>query len=121
MPTVRGSTGLSISEGPPAYESIESFKKDESKTCKVMAFSPMGNYFAWANSTRVTVVLCETWQVVSTIDRAKIQGLEFSPQDTYLLTWEPFIGESKIKVILFYFFLIARLNFKIMYSFSSKP
>ncbi|XP_014206946.1 eukaryotic translation initiation factor 2A [Copidosoma floridanum] len=88
---VRGSTGIGISQGPPTYDAVSSFRKDDSKNCKAMAFSHKGKYFAWINGMVVKVVLCETWQVVATIDRPKVQALEFSPQDTYLMTWEPFV------------------------------
>lgn len=60
-----------------------------------MAFSPQGRYFAWINGSSLKVVLCETWQVVAEISRNKVQALSFSSQDTYLMTWEPFIGELR--------------------------
>ena len=58
-----------------------------------MAFSPMGHYFAWANATTIKVVSCETWQIIAEIEKPKVQALAFSPQDTYLMTWEPFVGK----------------------------
>ncbi|XP_011505945.1 PREDICTED: eukaryotic translation initiation factor 2A [Ceratosolen solmsi marchali] len=88
---IRGSTGISITQGPPTYEPVSLFTKDDSKVCKTMAFSPMGRYFTWVNGSSVKVVLCETWQVVAEIHRCKVQSVKFSPQDTYLMTWEPFI------------------------------
>jgi uncharacterized protein with WD repeat len=61
-----------------------------------MAFSPLGRYFTWVNEISVKIVLCETWQVVADIQRRKVQCVKFSPQDTYLMTWEPFTSKSKI-------------------------
>ncbi|OXU26913.1 hypothetical protein TSAR_000356 [Trichomalopsis sarcophagae] len=56
-----------------------------------MVFSPQGRYFAWVNGFTVKIVLCETWQVVAEIARPKVQSIQFSPKDTYFMTWEPFI------------------------------
>ncbi|XP_058802809.1 eukaryotic translation initiation factor 2A [Phymastichus coffea] len=88
---IRGSTGISISQGPPTYEPVSAFVKDDNKTCKTMAFSPQGQYFAWANGHTIKIILCETWQVVAEISKPKVQAIQFSPKDTYLMTWEPFI------------------------------
>lgn len=91
--TVRGSTGISISQGPPTYETVSAFVKDDSKSCKAMTFSPHGRYFAWTNGLSIKVVLCETWLLQCEINRAKVQALQFSPKNTYLMTWEPCICE----------------------------
>ena len=64
-----------------------------------MAFSPQGKYFAWANGINIKIVLCETWQVITEINRPKVLALQFSPQDTYLMTWEPFIGRLFVEYL----------------------
>lgn len=46
---VRGSTGISLNYGPPGYDLVVAFTRDESKYCKTMIFSPDGKYFAWIN------------------------------------------------------------------------
>lgn len=43
----------------------------------------------------VKVVATSTWKVLAEIQRPKVSNLEFSPKGTYLMTWEPFIGEYR--------------------------
>ena len=92
--SVRGSTGINVGQGPPTYDAVSAFSKDDSKSCRTMFFSPEGRYFAWANGTCVQIVLCSTWKVIGKISRPKIQAIRFSPQGNYLMTWEPFIGKN---------------------------
>ncbi|CAH1403403.1 unnamed protein product [Nezara viridula] len=87
---VRGSTGISIHHGPPNYELISNFKREDSKSCKCMLFSPQGEYFAWANGKKVTIVSTSTWEVLAEMDRPRVCTLQFSPKGTYLMTWETF-------------------------------
>lgn len=89
---VRGSIGISLGQGPPSYEPVKSFPKDDSKTCKAMVFSPDGRYFAWANGVAVKILYCNTWKIIIEIKRPKISAIKFSSQGTYFMTWEPFIG-----------------------------
>ncbi|XP_029168242.1 eukaryotic translation initiation factor 2A [Nylanderia fulva] len=86
---VRGSTGINLAQGPPSYESVKTFPKDDSKSCKAMLFSPDGRYFAWVNTVGVKIVLCETWKIVAEIARPKICAIQFSTHSTYFTTWEP--------------------------------
>ncbi|XP_014223236.1 eukaryotic translation initiation factor 2A [Trichogramma pretiosum] len=88
---IRGSTGISVSYGPPSYEVVSSFKKDDSRACKAMAYSPQGKFLAWANGTNIKIISCQTWQLIAEIPKPKVLALAFSPQDTYLMSWEPFI------------------------------
>ncbi|XP_076234660.1 eukaryotic translation initiation factor 2A [Calliopsis andreniformis] len=89
---VRGSIGISLGQGPPSYEPVKSFPKDDSKTCKAMTFSPEGSYFAWINGMTVKILHCDTWKIITEIKRPKISAIQFSPQGTYFMTWEPFIA-----------------------------
>uniref|UniRef100_A0A023F2J8 Eukaryotic translation initiation factor 2A n=2 Tax=Triatoma infestans TaxID=30076 RepID=A0A023F2J8_TRIIF len=85
---VRGSTGISIHCGPPSYELVSAFKRDDSKFCKCMLFSPQGDYFAWANGKKVTIVNTSNWEVIAELDKPRVCALDFSPKGTYLATWE---------------------------------
>nr|XP_003707307.1 PREDICTED: eukaryotic translation initiation factor 2A [Megachile rotundata] len=89
---VRGSIGISLGQGPPSYEPVKTFPKDDSKTCKAMVFSPEGRYFAWVNGMVVKILHCSTWKIVAEIKRPKISAIQFSIQGTYFMTWEPFIA-----------------------------
>ncbi|XP_012262464.2 eukaryotic translation initiation factor 2A [Athalia rosae] len=88
---VRGSTGTSLGHGPPTYETVTEFPRDVGKSCKAMLFSPEGRYFAWVNGISLTIALTKTWQIVAEIKRPKISSINFSPNGTYISTWEPFI------------------------------
>nr|XP_018898159.1 PREDICTED: eukaryotic translation initiation factor 2A [Bemisia tabaci] len=87
---VRGSTGISINQGPPNYELVPGFSRVESKSCKAMLFSPAGKYFAWVGTSGITIVNTATWGVVAEIPKPKTQFFKFSPKETYLMSWEPF-------------------------------
>lgn len=108
---MRGSTGINLSQGPPTYETVSAFTKDDSKHCKAMLFSPNGKYFAWANRSNVRIVLCDTWKVVADIPRPKVSFLKFSPLDNYLLTWEPYTGILQFIFYLFIYCLFIYLLF----------
>ncbi|XP_008547291.1 eukaryotic translation initiation factor 2A [Microplitis demolitor] len=88
---VRGSTGIGLSYGPPRYEEVSSFIKDDYKNCKAMSFSPDGKYFAWISGATVKIVSSSTWAVVGVIEKPKVCAIQFSTLGTYLMTWEPFI------------------------------
>lgn len=100
---MRGSIGISLGQGPPSYEPVKSFPKDDSKTCKAMIFSPEGSYFAWVNGVTTKILHCSTWKIITEIKRPKISAIQFSTRSTYFMTWEPFIG---IILILYYLFLV---------------
>lgn len=108
---MRGSIGISLGQGPPSYEPVKTFPKDDSKTCSAMAFSPEGRYFAWVNGMTVRILYCDTWKTVAEIKRPKISAIAFSSQGTYFMTWEPFIG------ITLHFILHARIFIRLIILF----
>ncbi|KAL1132216.1 hypothetical protein AAG570_010173 [Ranatra chinensis] len=93
--SVRGSTGVSVNLGPPSYEVVSSFPKDDSKACKCMQFSPDGGYFAWANGKTVNIVDTKDWTLVAEIKSPRVRCLQFSPKGTYLMTWETFLAPKE--------------------------
>ncbi|XP_015126780.1 eukaryotic translation initiation factor 2A [Diachasma alloeum] len=88
---VRGSTGIAMSNGPPSYIEVSSFKKDDGKSCKAMTFSPDGRYFAWISGPSVKIALCSSWQIVAVLQKPKVCAIKFSSLGNYFMTWEPFI------------------------------
>lgn len=90
---MRGSTGITVGQGPPSYEPLKTFPKDDSRNCKAMLFSPDGRYFAWVSGDTVKIVLCETWQSLVEIARPKVCSIQFSTCGTYLATWESSFGK----------------------------
>lgn len=95
---MRGTTGINLAQGPPSYEPVKTFPKDDSKTCKAMLFSPDGKYFAWVNGVSIKIVLCENWKLVVQIARPKVCAIQFSTQSTYLVTWEQSFGKYNSKL-----------------------
>ncbi|XP_065207991.1 eukaryotic translation initiation factor 2A [Planococcus citri] len=87
---VRGSTGVILSRGPPSYDPVTAFPTVTSKNCKVMLFSPNGQYFAWFDGSKIVVTLVSSWKVVQEIEKPKTMCLLFSPKGTYLCSWETF-------------------------------
>jgi len=89
---LRSSTGVEIwkATGSKSYISDPSFVHDESKNCRAVVFSPDGRYLAWANGTIVQISTTDTWKVIATLPRPKAFYLKFSPNGTYLMSWEIF-------------------------------
>ncbi|XP_034939698.1 eukaryotic translation initiation factor 2A [Chelonus insularis] len=88
---VRSSKGINLYHGPPVYEDVPEFTKDESKACRTMVFSPDGKYFGWITDKVIKICLCSNWSVVAVIEKPKVFSLQFSPLGTFLMTWMPFI------------------------------
>nr|CAD7424055.1 unnamed protein product [Timema monikensis] len=111
---VRGSTGVSINLGPPSYDLVSAFTREDSKACKTMVFDPQGKYFAWVNGVTVKIASVSTWKVITEITKPKISNLEFSPKGTYLMTWEPYL-------VLEWIHNFFSFNFHFTSSSSSSP
>ncbi|KAI8514303.1 Eukaryotic translation initiation factor 2A [Branchiostoma belcheri] len=92
---LRGTQGVSLLEGPPALRVNQAFKRDDSRACKVMAFSPDGSLFAWCNGQQVTVVRLPGGEVVHQMEEhPRVVGILFSPLSTYMATWEVIVGKG---------------------------
>lgn len=89
---VRSNTGVELwkATGSKSYLIETNFTRDESKNCRAIVFSPDGRFLAWANGTNVQISTCATWKVIATLPRPKAFYLKFSPNGTYLMTWEIF-------------------------------
>ncbi|XP_078693161.1 eukaryotic translation initiation factor 2A-like [Branchiostoma floridae x Branchiostoma belcheri] len=92
---LRGTQGVSLLEGPPALRVNQAFRRDDSRACKVMAFSPDGSLFAWCNGQQVTVVRLPGGEVVHQMEEhPRVVGILFSPLSTYMATWEVIVGKG---------------------------
>lgn len=91
--TVRSSTGCEVwkaTSGPQsAYAVDERFKREETKLCRAIAFSPDNRLFAWGNGTEVKLSTVDG-KIVANLPRPKAFYLKFSPKGKYLMTWEIF-------------------------------
>ncbi|MBN3308549.1 eukaryotic translation initiation factor 2A [Amia ocellicauda] len=86
---VRGSNGTSMIGGPPDCVENTTFKRDERQS-RFFTFSKDGALFAWCNGDKVNVVNVSDGQVVQSLDLPKTACLEFSPQKSVLVTWQPY-------------------------------
>lgn len=91
---LRSSTGVEVwkTTGPTAiYAQDGTFKRDESKMCRAIVFSPDGRFLAWANGTTVQLAaVADNFRQIASLPRPKAFFLKFSPQSNYLMTWELF-------------------------------
>uniref|UniRef100_UPI00358E4400 eukaryotic translation initiation factor 2A n=1 Tax=Myxine glutinosa TaxID=7769 RepID=UPI00358E4400 len=87
---VRGSDGVFMVNGPPSCDENADFKRDSSKMCKVMVFSPDASLFAWCNGETVSVVSVLDFKPVQTLPLPRVTGLHFSSKGTHLATWCPY-------------------------------
>lgn len=83
---LRGDAGLSLLNGP----SLSSSCMDDTKNCRVMAFSSDGLRLAYADGTCVKVCWLEEEKTKSLDASGRIQFLSWSPLNTHLSTWEVF-------------------------------
>jgi translation initiation factor 2A len=59
-----------------------------------MTFSDDGSLFAYCDGTSVQILSGSTFTPLLTIPRNRTAGLQFSPRNTILATWEPFLGNQ---------------------------
>ncbi|XP_075717608.1 eukaryotic translation initiation factor 2A [Rhinoderma darwinii] len=87
---VRGTDGIHMIQGPPNIQNFDSFQRDCSKNCKVSAFSKDGRLFAWCNGEVINIVSSADGKLLHTFDLPKVVGLEISPKNTILATWQTY-------------------------------
>ncbi|CAH2247147.1 eukaryotic translation initiation factor 2A isoform X1 [Pelobates cultripes] len=87
---VRGSDGIRMINGPPIFAECEAFPRDPSKNCKVFAFSKDGKLFGWCNGEATNIASTADSKLLHTFDLPKVIGLEFSPKNTILATWQTY-------------------------------
>ncbi|KAG8445294.1 hypothetical protein GDO86_010180 [Hymenochirus boettgeri] len=88
--SVRGSDGINMVHGPPKLTDSETFQRDLSKNCKVSTFSKDGKLFGWCNGEVTNIVNCSDSKLLHTFDLPKVVGLEISPKNTILSTWQTY-------------------------------
>ncbi|CAH1133754.1 unnamed protein product [Ceutorhynchus assimilis] len=86
----RGSAGITSISGPPSLKRFDEFPPINNKSCRTILFSPDGSYFAYTSASNINILETEKWRPIATIENTKAYHLAFSPQSTFLMTWEPF-------------------------------
>lgn len=83
----RTQKAIGIFDAAPAYEPLSGFTKPEGNL-RCCAYSPCGRFFSWASPEAVTVVDAGTGKVVLVLPLLNVYELGFSPQGTFVITWE---------------------------------
>jgi translation initiation factor 2A len=78
---------IGVTDAAPVYEPLSGFVKPEGNL-RCCVYSPCGRYLAYASSDGVTVVDCRVGDVVTSLPLTMVYELSFSPQGTFLSTWE---------------------------------
>lgn len=84
----RSAEGVSLFHAATSVHAVASFEPDNAPTCKVHAFSKDGSLYSWCNGKCVVIVETATGKVVREIPRPRTTDIVFSPQNTYICTWE---------------------------------
>ncbi|XP_025079984.1 eukaryotic translation initiation factor 2A-like isoform X1 [Pomacea canaliculata] len=92
---LRGSEGVKIFRGPPNHDPVSVHVCDESKTCKAMAFSSDGRFFAWANIECVFIMDAEKLTVCHQLNQPKVTNLMLSPRGNTLVTLGPYFAPDR--------------------------
>ncbi|KAL7273823.1 hypothetical protein RUND412_003300 [Rhizina undulata] len=71
----------------PEYDAVSGFQKPETNN-RCCAYSPDGKWFAWACNEDVKIALADTGEVKNTLPAQSVYELGFSPQGSYIITWE---------------------------------
>ncbi|KAJ6781348.1 hypothetical protein PWT90_02759 [Aphanocladium album] len=78
---------IGVFDAAPAYEPPSGFTKPEGNL-RCCAYSPCGRYFGWASPEAVNVIDASTGAGILTLPILNVYELGFSPQGTFLITWE---------------------------------
>ncbi|PMB70318.1 Eukaryotic translation initiation factor 2A [Beauveria bassiana] len=78
---------IGVFDAAPAYEPLPGLTKPEGNL-RCCAYSPCGRYFGWASPEAVSVIDASTGVTILTLPILNVYELGFSPQGTFLITWE---------------------------------
>ncbi|KAL3072674.1 hypothetical protein niasHS_017648 [Heterodera schachtii] len=89
---VRGSFGYSLQCGIKSPTEVISENLDpKDSSCRCFTFSNNGVYFAYCNSNSTTIVESSTGRKCFSADLGKTQCIIFSPKDSFMVTYEPYV------------------------------
>ncbi|GFT38829.1 eukaryotic translation initiation factor 2A [Nephila pilipes] len=94
---LRSSKGIRLCYGPPQPGPCDAFPVVENPNCRDMSFSSDGNFFSWCSNQRASVVECQNYGTLSSIDEPGIALLNFSPKGTYLSTWSLYKAKGNVQ------------------------
>jgi translation initiation factor 2A len=83
----RTQKAIGIFNAAPDYNPLPGFLKPEGNL-RCFAYSPCGRLFAWASPDCTTVIDTALGVLLTELPLANVLELAFSPQGTFLITWE---------------------------------
>eukprot|EP01135_Chromosphaera_perkinsii_P009998 Nk52_evm33s1992 gene=Nk52_evmTU33s1992 len=89
--SVRGPEGVKQWKGVPDAIELSPLKGSDTNNCRCFQYNAEGSIMAWSDPTGVTVVEVETQVVKYKLDRTDVFDIAFSPQGTFMATWERFM------------------------------
>jgi translation initiation factor 2A len=87
---VRGPGAVQLVTSPAHQDEITKVKVFNVENCRLTCFSRTGHQFVIADKDNIQVYCCNTRQVLYELPKRRVNAIEYSPQDTYLLLFEPF-------------------------------
>ncbi|UJR15406.1 hypothetical protein I4U23_002353 [Adineta vaga] len=87
---VRGPSAVQLVTSPAHQDDITKVAVFDIENCRLTCFSRSGHQFIIATKDDIQVYCCNTRQVLYTLPKRRINAMEYSPQDTYLMLFEPF-------------------------------
>ncbi|KAJ2159847.1 hypothetical protein GGF46_002738 [Coemansia sp. RSA 552] len=82
-----------VCRAPPASAQL-TLDSQPAEEVKALKYSPNGKYLAWAVSSQVQVVDAQTLKTQATIAHPGVLDVRFSPNGTYLVTWERYTKKA---------------------------
>ncbi|CAF4369684.1 unnamed protein product, partial [Adineta steineri] len=87
---VRGPGAVQLVTSPAHQDEINKVQVFDVENSRLTCFSRTGHQFVIANKDDIQVYCCNTNKVLYSLPKRRINAMEYSPQDTYLLLFEPF-------------------------------
>lgn len=83
----RAPKAVGLIQGAPSYEDI-TIQQPTSEDIRVSQYSSNGKYFAFTQPSFVTIINPDDGSVVNKLELKDVFDLQFSPNGSYLCTWE---------------------------------
>ncbi|KAG1672976.1 Eukaryotic translation initiation factor 2A [Nymphon striatum] len=90
----KGSKGVKIYDGTTSFKELYKVFSESAKNYRVIKFSNDGEIFVFCDGVCVVAVEVKSFKTLYEINKPKTAALQFSPCNTYLVTWEPFAAKA---------------------------
>uniref|UniRef100_A0A915DVS0 Uncharacterized protein n=1 Tax=Ditylenchus dipsaci TaxID=166011 RepID=A0A915DVS0_9BILA len=91
---IRGSFGFCVKRGITSETQQEIARQlldPKNAICRALKFSNNGQYLCYCDSTRTVLIESATGKELFTADLGKTSHIIFSPRDTVMVTYEPYV------------------------------